>query len=138
MSAKRIVFNPRNMGELLACEIRLLEVLSVAIAVWPDDELVIGDIHRTLLEETAAGGKSGIHAAGPPFRAIDAKVAGATIEARWAKAAAVAGKLNERLIYDPARPEKLVAFAQPHGTGPHVHLQVHQNTRRRIDPALET
>jgi hypothetical protein len=25
----------------------------------------------------------------------------------------------------------MCAFAQPHGTGPHLHLQVHPNTRRR-------
>lgn len=44
------------------------------------------------------------------------------------------GFLNEKFIYDPERPKLKVALYETFGIGstaPHLHLQVHPNTRNR-------
>lgn len=80
-------------------------------------------IYRTTKEDEALGGH-GVH---PAWRAIDIRAASWTdplIEA-------AAKKINERWIYDPARPSMVVALFEPHGTGPHGHFQVYLNTKER-------
>lgn len=131
MPAKRIIFGQRNLGEFLACERTLQVLLAFCALVWPDGEdLVIGDIHRTDEENVAAEAKTPIHVVGPPFRAIDVRVTQLPGDPQ-ANADAIGAKIRDRYVYDPDRPTMVVAYTQPHGNGPHVHLQSHQNTRLR-------
>ena len=136
MSAIGVTFTPRGLREFLLCESRLQEILVWLADQWPPADLLIGNIHRTAAEEAAAGGVSGIHVAGPPFRAIDVRVTNLPGDPQVA-ADAVGALVNRRYVYDPARPGKLVAFTQKHGTGPHVHLQVCPATALRIDGGLQ-
>lgn len=39
--------------------------------------------------------------------------------------------INERWCYDPARPEMVCLMYHDVGKGPHLHLQVHPNTKER-------
>lgn len=38
--------------------------------------------------------------------------------------------LDKNWRYDKMRPKMTVCYIKPHGSGPHVHLQVHANTER--------
>lgn len=78
---------------------------------------------RTAAEDAALGG-SGIHVTG---RAVD--VSARSIPERLVKA--VTDWVNARWQYDPQRPQKTVCYSAPHGTGPHLHFQVHERTRAR-------
>ena len=126
MSANSVCFTPRTLREFLLCHSTLQGVLVWLALQWPARSMEIVDIYRTEEEEAAAGGVSGIHCDGPPYRAIDIRVSNLvniTTDAQaWADA--IGAMVNAKYIYDPARPTKQVAFTQPHGTGPHVHLQV--------------
>jgi hypothetical protein len=135
MSASQICFTPRNLGEFLACERKLQEILAYVVSIWPATDILIGDIHRTEEEELAANGKSGIHMTGPPYRAIDVKVHNLLGSGQeWADT--LGAKVNARYIYDPARPAMVVAYTAPHGTGPHLHLQVCAGTTRTTNTPL--
>jgi hypothetical protein len=127
MSATTINFTPRGLREFLLCDVKLQGILIWLATQWPPAELLIGDIHRDAAEEAAAGGVSGIHMTGPPYRAIDVRVTNLPGDPQVA-ADAIGALVNRKYVYDHARPDKLVAFTQRHGTGPHVHLQVHQAT----------
>lgn len=130
MSAARIIFTPRTLGEFLQCHSTLQDVLRHLAARWPSGkDLIVGDIHRTAAEEIAAGGKSGVHVAGPPYRATDVRVS--NLDAPQTMADVLGDYVNAKYIYDPARPALLVAVTSPHGTGPHIHLQVHPATALR-------
>ena len=82
---------------------------------------------RTAKEDAALGG-SGIHVTG---RAVD--VSARSIPSQLVKA--VTDWVNERWVYDPARPRLTVCYSAPHGTGPHLHFQVHERTRLRKEAA---
>ena len=45
----------------------------------------------------------------------------------------VARRINKEWIYDPERPEKKVCKLHDSGSGYHMHIQSHANTRRRLD-----
>jgi len=111
----------------------LTAVLRDLLPLWPKDTLRITSIYRTPGEDAALGA-SGIHTT-TPHRALDASITalGSTVEERWRRARAVATQLNALWVYDPNRPTLKVCVAQPHGTGPHLHVQVHPRTRRRAD-----
>jgi hypothetical protein len=87
--------------------------------------ITVTDIYRSLEEDVKLGG-TGIHCA---WRAIDIAADS------WQDP--VIQKLtdfvNETWLYDPARPELLVALFAPHesATGPHLHLQTHEYTRQK-------
>jgi len=124
--------------------IEWLEVMQILRAIVHDladvacnstTTIRITSIYRNHEEEIRAGGRSGIHTCGPPYRAID--IAGRTFkrpgddDARlMARLRSVASKLNRRWSYDANRPTKKVALAHV-GTGAHIHLQVHPHTRKR-------
>jgi hypothetical protein len=130
MTAARVCFTPRTLREFTLCAPMLQEVLLWVARLWPPGEMLVGDIFRTLTEERLAGGVSGIHTVGPPYRAIDVRVS--NLPGDHQKAAdSIGARVNARYVYDPTRPTKLVAFTLAHGTGPHVHLQVHKNTALR-------
>jgi hypothetical protein len=78
---------------------------------------------RTKSEDDALGG-TGIHVAG---RAVDVR----TRSVPDGIVKALAEWVNGLWIYDPSRPDLKVCYTEPHGTGPHAHFQVHQNTRSR-------
>ena len=75
---------------------------------------------RTYEEDRELGG-SGIH---PTGRAADFRTRGVPRQAvSWA-----VDYLNGKYQYDPRRPSLPVAYAKPHGNGPHLHIQVHDET----------
>lgn len=116
-------------------------MLRDALDSWPEAFARIVSIHRTDAENKAAGAKSEIHVVGPPYRALDLGaplVPGGTPDDRWAAVAAIAEPLNSLWVYDPSRPSMLCAYADPHGTGPHLHLQVHPATIMRADLHADT
>ncbi len=89
-------------------------------------KLVTSSIYRTIAENRAAKAKTLVHVT-KPHRGQD-------IDTRQVSPAIVAlatERLNAKWHYDPTRPALDVAVSRPHGTGPHIHLQVHPNTRRR-------
>lgn len=113
------------------CDPKLQDVLVWLSEQWPPADMLIGNIFRTAAEEAAASGVSGIHTVGPPYRAIDVRVSNLPGDPQQA-ADAIGALVNARYVYDPARPDKVVAFTQKHGTGPHVHLQVYAATNLRV------
>jgi len=90
----------------------------------------ITSIFRTPEENEEAGATTTIHCV---WRAIDVRTRNIHPEI----VEAVTKYTNERWMYDANRPSKPVAFSKPHGNGPHIHFQVHQNTARR-KPKIET
>lgn len=129
-SAPRIVFeSPRLLREYLSIDGGLRLILYDLLDLWPSPswDIRVTSIYRTVAEEMAAGGKSGIHRAGPPYRALD--LGGRDIG--QSACLEIASKVNALWIYDPARPDKQTAFAERHGSGVHIHLQCHTSTRRR-------
>ena len=133
MSARQVVFTPSQLLEFVSLDENLKSIFMETVECWPESEdLVVTCIHRSYAEDDAIGG-SGIHAVGPPYRAIDVRIGNLDADPTQAqvKAEEVASTLNNRWAYDPGRLNLMVAVAKPHGTGPHLHLQVHPNTARR-------
>lgn len=103
---------------------------------WPTAALRITSIHRSMEQDRKIKGQTkkeyrrGIHTVGPPYRALDvgARELGASMGTEMIR---LANLINDQWEYDPARPAMVVCYVRPHGTGPHFHLQVHPNTRRR-------
>jgi len=93
--------------------------------LWPAGRrFIVSSIWRSRLENAKVGAKTLIHTVGPPYRAVDADVCG------WSKAEImeVCAAINRRWQYDPTRPNIPAAYGEKHGTGPHIHFQVHANT----------
>jgi hypothetical protein len=132
MSAAYASLTPRHLREFCHCKPELKQIFHLLAALWPDDfNLYITCIHRRP-DETIKG-ESGVHNAGPPFRAIDVRIRNLSPHANVSqeKAEALAERLNNLWVYDPKRPHLDVAVAKLHGTGPHIHLQVHPRTAKR-------
>ena len=91
--------------------------------LWQGDELEVTSIYRTPSEDRDLKA-SGIHVT-VPHRSMDIRVV------NWDSAQEYADKVNARWEYDSRRPHLKVALGAPHGTGPHIHLQVHPGTKRR-------
>lgn len=87
---------------------------------------------ETAIEEVKSKMRSGIHAVPPPYRALDGsgRNLARNRPAQWEVCGKIATAVNRFFVYDPRRPEKLVAVGAKHGTGPHVHFQVHPRTVR--------
>lgn len=116
-----------NLRELItATHPLLVKVFNTMLMFWEGD-MVVTSFNRSHAHDKALGG-SGIHAAGPPWRAIDVDGPEMTQE----KIEAVCEKVNDLWQYDPARPTLKCAVGHPHGTGKHLHLQVSPSTIRRI------
>lgn len=77
-------------------------------------------IFRSFAEDIALEGH-GVH---PAWRAVDVR----TFDQKPDAVADVVEWVNAQWIYDPARPALVVAYAKPHGTGPHIHFQVSSAT----------
>lgn len=127
----RISMEARQLREFLQLDERLREIiLDDALELWPGPELYVTRIHSTEEENEALGARTQIHVVGPPFRALDSRIRNLG-RGYQERAEVFAREINERWIYDPDRPNLRVASAAVHGTGPHVHWQVHGNTIRR-------
>jgi hypothetical protein len=90
-------------------------------------EFVITSIHRTPAEDAALHA-SGIHV---EWRAVDVR----TSDRKQGEINRVAEYVNEKYVYDAARPNMKVCFTEPHGNGVHAHYQVHPHTRLRANSA---
>ena len=109
---------------------RLYEIFMTLVErYWPDatKSARVVCIWRSEAENTVDGAHTAIHCQPAPYRAADVGAREFTAE----QVAATSSAVNKLWIYDPARPDLLVCFSQPHGTGPHFHLQVHPSTRKR-------
>lgn len=129
-----IVPSRRHLVELAGVYPQMLDVLGDLMHIWPGPVL-LGDIYRDPDEEARLG-RSGIHGAGPPYRAVDVRTSSLGVETdahRWAICQRVAAELNNLWIYDPSRGNLRVAIGDPHGTAPHLHLQVHPATERQAE-----
>lgn len=129
-----IVLTDRQLLEFALCHVRLQRVLHEIGKDWPSRFMYLSRIWSTEDENEAAGARTLIHTVGPPYRAADVSGKNLTggVDERWELCGAIAKRVNRRWAYDPNRPGRFsVAYAKPHGSGPHIHLQVHPNTRRR-------
>jgi len=102
---------------------RLLTRELCLLALHSDWTPLLTCIYRTFEEDREIGG-SALHCY---WRAVDVR----TRDVDEATVAHCTDALNERWVYDPERPRLVVALSKPHGTGPHLHLQVHARTRLR-------
>ena len=100
-----------------------LHLLAKALG-WP--KIVVTSIYRTVEENRKAKAKSLVHVT-KPHRAMDVR----TYDVPPKVVYDVTDELNRLYVYDPARPQLPVAISRPHGSGPHLHLQAHPNTRKR-------
>ena len=124
----RISMSMRQLREFCQVDSRLAEILEDLADVWPIETLYVTSIARTP-EEDGALNASGIHACGPPHRALDVRIR--TLPDNYQETAEyLAESLNKCWMYDYNRPDKVVCYAKVHGSGPHMHLQVHANTVR--------
>ncbi len=122
----RINISQRNLRAYPRIHPKLESVLHDLLSIWPINELYITSFDRTRDEDMDLKA-SGIHSLGPPWRAIDIR----TTTLPNLAAQDLCDSINEMWIYDPDRTHLNVAFCAPHGTGPHIHLQVHPKTTRR-------
>lgn len=88
--------------------------------------LQITSIYRTPREDELLGG-SRVHCQAP-HRAIDVRTR--DIDPKFV--ADLDRHLDESWVYDPGRPKLTVSYGAKHGSGPHLHLQVCNETRRRV------
>lgn len=123
--------NPRHVLELADLHPKLHAVLTSVLAYWRAPTFSIKSIYRTPEHDRSLGG-SGVHAT-RPHRAIDIgiRMLAPTKSAMWGAACVISRRINREFQYDPTRPHLKVAVCKPHGTGPHIHLQVHPRTRSR-------
>ena len=89
-------------------------------------KVIVTSMWRSRAENRAAGAKTLIHCQ-KPIRAADIRIR----DVDPALVELVGTALNLKYQYDKNQPKLNVAFWKLHGTGPHLHLQVHNNTRRR-------
>ena len=122
-----VIMPVKQLNEFLEMEWMLLRVFWTLVNLWPDESLSVTSIGRSWTQDKKLGG-SGVHAAGPPWRAMDISIR--TLKGGQAGAEGLADLINDMWVYDPRRPTKPVCYAKPHGDGPHIHLQVHPRTRR--------
>ncbi len=130
-----LVLDRRRAREYVRVDSRLVEIVDDALRVWPVLRCYAGSIWRSEAENSGAGAKSLIHVVEPHtgLRAVDlgGRNTGPTLDKQWGACARVASAINRKWVYDPRRPDMVVAYAARHGTGPHVHCQVHPRTRKR-------
>ncbi len=129
MTATRICLTQGQLQNLSSLHPTLMKILDDLLAAWPGKNMIVTSIYRTREEDQELGG-SGVHAT-IPHRAIDIRVSNLSGDFQ-AKAEEVADIINAFWTYDTERPTKNVAISKVHGTGPHVHVQVHPRTRRSL------
>jgi hypothetical protein len=110
---------------LYRADARLFALIALALDHAPCGELTVLSVNRSRQKDRALGG-SGVHCDGPPWRAVD--LVGDLFQPQYE---ALADAINGEWEYDPERPTMGAALGRPHGTGSHLHLQVHPHTRKR-------
>jgi len=125
----RISLSPKQLREYCQCADTLKAIFQDTTSVWPTDRLYVTSIARTKEEDRSVGG-SGIHATGPPHRAIDIRIVSFGDD-YMEKAELIAEIVNGKWEYDPNRSNLNVCVVSVMGTGHNIHLQVHPRTRRR-------
>ena len=127
-----LLLNYRIAKEFLLLDPQLTEIVFYILNVWPVETMVPTCIYRTEEENESAGAKTKIHCVGPPYRSLDLRVR--NLGSRFQPVAnEISKKVNLVWTYDPDRPKLRVAYSKPHGTGPHIHLQIHPRTERKRD-----
>jgi hypothetical protein len=123
----------RLFAEIPNMDHNLQDVLKDVFVAWPCHSITLTCIHRTREEDIAVNG-NGVHNTFP-HRAVDVGIRnlGANRVEFWRRARSVATAINRKWSYDFHRPNLKVAVCIPHGTGPHLHLQVHRFTRRKVN-----
>jgi hypothetical protein len=93
---------------------RMLDLL-----LWVD-----GEFQHTIITSGYRHGRGSVHNL-VPCRGVDLR--------SWVfeDPQDVTDKINEHWEYDPERPDKQCAILHDTGSGNHIHLQVHPNTRER-------
>lgn len=103
----------------------LLRQIAEEFCEWASSELgwipCVTSIWRSVQENALAEAKTQIHCfwRAIDFRTKDRPESDVVTATRW---------INERWVYDASRPDLPVAYSAPHGTGLHLHLQVHSAT----------
>lgn len=90
-------------------------------------ELIIWFLARysdTCITSAFRDGDPGVHGT-VPCRGMDVR------SRNFENPQAVVDDINSHWVYDPGRPEKMCAIYHDVGLGPHIHLQVHNNTNLR-------
>ena len=106
----------------------LQKVVLACLREWPVATMEVSCIYRTEAENVAAGARTKVHVT-KPHRAVDLRIR--TLPGDFqAKAYAVQDAVRPLFRYDPSRPHLQVVTAKPHGTGPHIHCQVHPKTAK--------
>ncbi len=125
----KLILSGRMGCEILDLHPKLNKILKDILSIWPAEDCVVTSIWRSADENKAAKAKSKIHVVGPPYRAVDLRITnlGAAYQT---EAEEIADTINMIWAYDPDRPNYKVVYAKVHGTGPHMHCQVHPNTTR--------
>lgn len=116
---------PEMELELARIHPMLKEVLTDLEFVW-GRELFITSVER----KAGEAGKMGAHSphTARPCRGTDIRTRNvAKDDVEYA-----AAYINRRWAYDPVRPKKVVALIE----SDHLHMQVHDNTRRRTVPEM--
>jgi len=128
-----LALDSRRAQEWVRVDARLISIVTrILLPNWPMSHAIVTSIYRSPAEEEDIYEKtgykpSGIHSVGPPFRAVDIHVLSWDDEGVMK----VVQRINREWQYDVKRPRMRVALYVPHGTAPHVHLQVHPRTMRR-------
>jgi hypothetical protein len=96
----------------------LKQVLNTLMVIAREDDLVFTSTYRP--------GDKGVHGT-VPLRAVDIRV----WNLKKNDPEDLVTNLNNIYIYDPERPGMSVAVLHDVGSGPHIHIQVHPNTKIR-------
>lgn len=142
MPAERLELSLRQLHEWPDIEPRLVAIVTATVMpLWPARVLRVTDIGRTEAERVALEARTGqrvsrVHV----HRLTDAEGVDRywrAIDLAWddvprSSWSEIGRAVNAAWEYDPRRPDKECALWADHGTGPHLHLQVHPFTRRRV------
>jgi hypothetical protein len=131
-----IILSPKLLREFGDLDPNLEAIFWQLVNLWISDSMTLTSIFRTPEHDRRIKGKKrsnyirGVHTVGPPYRAMDISVY--SLGPQWpTEIERIAEVINDMWAYDPMRPNKVVCYVKPHGTGPHIHLQVHLNTVRK-------
>lgn len=98
-------------------------ILFMLREAWPSDR----DMVVTRIAEPDANQKTAIHTCGPPHRAADFSIRNLPEQT----GERLEGAINQAFVYDGVRP-KNVAYFHDAGSGDHLHVQVSNNTARKL------
>lgn len=135
-AAPRLVLDAHEALQWALCEPILREVVLSGLRIWPAISMFVGGGAIYRAGDAANPDRSGIHAVGPRYRALDGsgRNLAKSTASQWRVCGVIAERVNRLWIYDPRRPGLTVAVGAKHGTAPHVHFQSHPNTVKSRRP----